>query len=86
MDLVLTADDQFITFHDATWDYLTNATGLVQDTTLDYIKKHIDVSGTYSQYDGVLISPPSLSEVLSMFSSTNLRFNMEIKTDKVRGV
>ena len=80
MDLMMTADDEIITFHDKTWDHLSNGTGVVRETTLEFMKNHIDVSRSYSQYEGVLVSPPSLDEVLSAFSSTDLRFNMEIKT------
>ncbi|GMH71554.1 hypothetical protein TrST_g1372 [Triparma strigata] len=82
MDLMLTADGEIITFHDKSWENLSNGTGSVRETTVSYMEKHIDVSGSYSKYDGMIISPPLLEEVLSTFSGNpEIRFNMEIKTE-----
>ena len=39
MDLMLTADGEIITFHDKSWENLSNGTGSVRETTVSYMKK-----------------------------------------------
>jgi glycerophosphoryl diester phosphodiesterase len=78
--LLVVADDVLIAFHDRDWEKLTNATGLVRETTFAEMEKSVDVSESYEEYNGRLISPPSIESIFQRFAPTTVLFNVEIKT------
>lgn len=78
MDLQLTSDDILITFHDETWDHLSNYTGRVRETPYATVASVVDISENYDEH--AFLAPPTLDDVLSAFAYSHLRFNMEIKT------
>ena len=80
-DLQMTKDDVLVAFHDREFDKLTNAAGLVRDMTFAEMQKTVDVSESYEKYADVLVSPPSIESIFERFAGTDLKFNVEIKTE-----
>lgn len=76
-DVVLTADERPVIFHDDALDRTTDGAGLVGDTPFD-ILRDLDAGSWFSRaFAGELI--PTLEEALDLFAELGLGFNMEIK-------
>lgn len=79
LDVHLTKDQQLVVIHDETIDRTSNGTGFVKDLTLKQLKEY-DFGGWFGAgFIGEKI--PTLSEVLTLFATTNHQINIELKSD-----
>jgi len=83
MDAHITKDSQIVLMHDEEVDRTTNATGLIEDMTLDELKK-LDAAYQWSNddnksflYRGQGIQVPTLDEIFQKFPQ--MRYVIEIK-------
>ncbi len=82
LDVHMTRDGEIVVLHDETVDRTTDGTGRVRDLELSEIKR-LDSGRWFSEkYSGQAI--PTLSEVLELFSQTNLWINIELKNNIVK--
>ncbi|MCM3389157.1 glycerophosphodiester phosphodiesterase [Ureibacillus chungkukjangi] len=78
-DVHLTKDQQVVVIHDESINRTSNGQGFVKDMTLQALRG-FDYGGWFSkEFAGETI--PTLSEVLTIFRNTNLRVNIELKSD-----
>ena len=79
LDVHLTKDGELAIIHDETVDRTTNGTGYVRDMTMAELKK-LDAGSWFSEefYQSVI---PTLAEVLSLLKDTDIKLNVEIKSD-----
>ena len=79
-DIRLTKDDKIVIFHDEDLSRITNNSGKVSESTLEYLKK-LDVGSWYhKKYSNEKI--PTLIEAVEFFDLQNIFLNIEIKTEK----
>jgi glycerophosphoryl diester phosphodiesterase len=83
MDAHITKDGQIVLMHDETVDDTTDGTGLIEDMTLDELKR-LDAAHDWSMDDGITfpyrgqgIQVPTLEEVFQKFPQ--MRYVVEIK-------
>lgn len=89
LDIKLTKDEQLAVFHDSTLEFRTNATGEIQDYTMEELKK-LDIGYGYSSDNGVTFPfrgkgvglMPELNEVLTSFPDK--KFLIHIKDGNLR--
>ena len=79
LDVHLTKDGELAIIHDETVDRTTNGTGYVRDMTMAELKK-LD-SGSWFSEEFNQSAIPTLAEVLSLLKDTNIKLNVEIKSD-----
>ncbi|QCR30964.1 glycerophosphodiester phosphodiesterase [Lysinibacillus sp. SGAir0095] len=78
-DVHLTKDRQVVVIHDETIDRTSNGKGFVKDMTLQELREFDYGSWFSKEFAGARI--PTLKEVLSVFRSTDLHVNIELKSD-----
>ncbi len=78
-DVHLTKDRQIVVIHDESIDRTSNGSGFVKDMTLEQLRQYDYGSWFSEEFAGENV--PTLSEVLAVFSNTNFRINIEIKSD-----
>lgn len=78
-DVHLTKDRHVVVIHDESINRTSNGVGFVKDMTLEELRKFDYGSWFSEEFTGEGI--PTLSEVLAIYSNTNLRINIEIKSD-----
>ncbi len=79
LDVHLTADRELVVIHDETINRTSNGSGFVKDYTLQELRAFDYGSWFSSKFDGEAI--PTLGDVLELFTGTNHRINIELKTD-----
>ncbi|MBM7579727.1 glycerophosphodiester phosphodiesterase [Jeotgalibacillus terrae] len=80
IDVQLSKDGEAVVIHDETVDRTTNGTGAVKDMTVLELKQ-LDAGSWYNQAcAGETI--PLLEEVLKWIGGTELKLNIELKTDR----
>lgn len=78
-DVHLTKDQQVVVIHDESINRTSNGTGFVKDMTLQELREFDYGSWFSEEFVGMEI--PTLGEVLNVFRDTNLRVNIELKSD-----
>lgn len=78
-DVHLTKDGKVVVIHDESIDRTSNGSGFVKDMTLAELRAYDYGSWFSVEFKGEKI--PVLSEVLEMFRQTDIRVNIEIKSD-----
>lgn len=78
-DVHLTKDQQVVVIHDESINRTSNGIGYVKDMTLQELREFDYGSWFSEEFVGAKI--PTLEEVLSVFRGTNLRVNIELKSD-----
>ena len=79
LDVHLTKDNQIVVIHDEMINRTSNGRGFVKDLTLQELRSYDYGSWFGNEFLGEKI--PTLSEVLALFCKTNLRVNIELKSD-----
>lgn len=79
LDVHLTKDGELAVIHDETVDRTTNGTGYVRDMTMAELRK-LDAGSWFSEeFHKAVI--PTLGEVLELLKGTDIKLNVEIKSD-----
>lgn len=78
-DVHLTKDRQIVVIHDESITRTSNGVGYVKDMTLQELRRFDYGSWFGEEFVGETI--PTLEEVLMVFRGTNLRVNIELKSD-----
>lgn len=79
LDVHLTKDGELAVIHDETVDRTTNGNGYVRDMTMAELKK-LDAGSWFSEKFNMAVIP-SLAEVLDLLKDTDIKLNVEIKSD-----
>lgn len=78
-DVHLTKDRQVVVIHDESINRTSNGVGYVKDMTLLELREYDYGSWFSEEFVGAKI--PTLAEVLNVFRGTDLRVNIELKSD-----
>ncbi|MDN4494788.1 glycerophosphodiester phosphodiesterase [Ureibacillus aquaedulcis] len=78
-DVHLTKDGRVVVIHDESIDRTSNGVGYVKDMTLEELREYDYGSWFSEEFAGAKI--PALGEVLNIFRGTDLRVNIELKSD-----
>ncbi|KGR76119.1 glycerophosphodiester phosphodiesterase [Ureibacillus sinduriensis] len=78
-DVHLTKDGQVVVIHDESINRTSNGVGYVKDMTLPELREFDYGSWFDEEFAGAEI--PTLAEALEVFRATNLRVNIELKSD-----
>lgn len=82
LDVQLSGDGEVVVIHDETVNRTTNGEGYVKDLTLSELKK-LEICHSFKVRMPIQ-SIPTLEEVLSWLVTTDLRLNIEFKTNKIQ--
>lgn len=81
LDVHLTMDHQLVVIHDEKINRTSNGTGYVKDMTLQQLRQYDFGSWFNEEFKGEKI--PTLREVLEIYKGTDLRVNIELKSDVI---
>ncbi len=79
LDVHMSKDGKLVVIHDAKVDRTSNGTGYVFDMTCQELKK-LDFSNGMEEFKGTRI--PTLREVYGLLKDTDLKINVEIKSEE----